>query len=1273
MKKKLSVLLTAVLLPVICAILIGSLCFSAVSSCSAEDFRGLAIYIGKNSTVELKGDKSISGYNLINKDADESAYAVYVDAGGTFKLTGGSIVNNGANAHENDYEGVGAIYSSGGKVFITSGTISGNSIHHGSASAICSTNGGSLSISGGTIEKNYGSGTNSAIYVSGGTFSLSGGTISDGIVNLENSVNASITSGTISSGLLLNNGVTIVMQNGSIYEGARTSSSEFVMNGGLINNVNGTGLYVSGGVFTLNAGTISNNGTSNIVSIDSGAEVSMLGGTASGNFYVYKGNVILSNAFMSASANANNAYNLCDEGILTFTDVSTLPAMDIQITTKLREILRFPNATSKPDISQANITGYDTSKYYVDVCQSDGVWVARLRAYVTLTVSNLSNTSNEGTVMGTSSGVYTKKCKVGEVINFSHTANGKYAYAKLVHGTEWSSTTYDESTSYTIKTTLSNAENFRYCYTVSLTLYSVSNGVVSTSVGGLCTVYSGQTPTSSAGNSWAYYGPTQTTPCTAVPNEGFTFEGVYDNSSCTGTPVAITQSFTWTMGSVGNKILYAKFVSLIAELPTTWKTELASFSGAPAVTSITEIKTATTPPSGYTRLGKLSTEIPVYKSGNIIVFIAGTVKLPANSASLFASMTALTTFDGTSMNTANVTNMSSLFKSCSALSTIKFGSGWTNPKVTTVDNLFRDCSKLSTLTNFTYFKTPVATNFSHMFNGCKYLTSINLSGLSWANATNLSYVFANCSGLSSLGLTSLTTTNVTDMSYAFYYCTGLMALNLSSFNTAKVTTMKYMFGGMSKLASLTLGSNFSTASCTDMGYMFYSCRAMKSFSLSSFNTSSVTNMEHMFDTCDSVTSLDVSAFNTSKVTNMFNMFFCMLDLTSITFGSNWTTSSCKNFGGMFAGCYSLESLDISKFSIPSGANTVSMLGFGTTCNILKLKTPSSISSSIQVEAKAGLYLDNGSNDLYSGTTYTTVVTENTNLSAGSTYVRRAFFPTDWATQLSNKYGLSLSSIKSIYFTHGTDSNFTYRGNWLPNIDVWTTSGGSVNFVVSGDCYAPKDCTELFASSYLQSIDFYYSENFNTSYTTNMYKMFYGTTGFATSGCALDVSTFNTSRVTNMSYMFFSFGGSAINCSGFTTTNVTNVSYMFYGCSHITTLRLNTFSLSKIQSTSASYYMLKGCSSLENLLAPYCVISIDLPFSMFYYNSTTKKYISSSYIATYAQGREYRSTNPDVSETFIPTYTVEYASLNESDGGLHAVIDDNKKRYFIKLKQQAENE
>ena len=293
-----------------------------------------------------------------------------------------------------------------------------------------------------------------------------------------------------------------------------------------------------------------------------------------------------------------------------------------------------------------------------------------------------------------------------------------------------------------------------------------------------------------------------------------------------------------------------------------------------------------------------------------------------------------------------------------------------------------------------------------------------------------------------------------------------------------------------------------------------------------------------------------------------------------------------------------------------------------------------------------------------------------------TYLRRAFSPSDWLDQLTTKYGsigITKSWIESIYFTQTSDSNFTYRGNWLPNIDVWTTPGGSVNFVVTGECFAPEDCSGLFSSSYLQSIDFYYTENFNTTYTTNMYQMFYNTTGFATSGNSLDVSTFITKNVTSMEEMFREFKGSGINVNGFNTEKVTTVVGMFYNCSNVKELRLASFSLTGIKSSTKVIVMLSNCSSIESIISPYCSYAIDLPFSMYYYNSKTKKYARATSIPAATRGREYLLNNPSMSAIFIPTYTVKIASLNESDGRLHAMIDDNKKRYFIKLKQHAENE
>ena len=82
------------------------------------------------------------------------------------------------------------------------------------------------------------------------------------------------------------------------------------------------------------------------------------------------------------------------------------------------------------------------------------------------------------------------------------------------------------------------------------------------------------------------------------------------------------------------------------------------------------------------------------------------------------------------------------------------------------------------------------------------------------------------------------------------------------------------------------------------------------------NTSSVTNMAGMFSGCSSLTSLDVSNWVTGSVTNMGGMFSGCSSLASLDV-SNWATSSVTGMGGMFFGCSSLTSLDVSKWDTSS--------------------------------------------------------------------------------------------------------------------------------------------------------------------------------------------------------------------------------------------------------------------------------------------------------------------------------------------------------------------
>jgi len=68
--------------------------------------------------------------------------------------------------------------------------------------------------------------------------------------------------------------------------------------------------------------------------------------------------------------------------------------------------------------------------------------------------------------------------------------------------------------------------------------------------------------------------------------------------------------------------------------------------------------------------------------------------------------------------------------------------------------------------------------------------------------------------------------------------------------------------------------------------------------LTNLNTSEVTTMRGMFAGCFSLTSLDLSNFNTENVQNMSSMFYGCSSLTSLDL-SNFDTSNVTNMNSMF--------------------------------------------------------------------------------------------------------------------------------------------------------------------------------------------------------------------------------------------------------------------------------------------------------------------------------------------------------------------------------------
>ena len=166
-------------------------------------------------------------------------------------------------------------------------------------------------------------------------------------------------------------------------------------------------------------------------------------------------------------------------------------------------------------------------------------------------------------------------------------------------------------------------------------------------------------------------------------------------------------------------------------------------------------------------------------------------------------------------------------------------------------------------------------------------------------------------------------------------------------------------------------------------------------------------------------------------------------------------------------------------------------------------------------------------------------------------------------------------------------------------------------------FAPQDCS-LFFAGFNNLVNINYNNNFNTSKVTNMSYMFLpampgdwssevvltsnssnikpillsendnsnvelmatGGLRFSSKLEKLDLSNFNTSKVTNMSSMFKNWSSlTSLDISSFNTSKVTDMSNMYQSCSSLTSLNLSNFNTSNVKDMS---HMFSSCSSLTSL-------------------------------------------------------------------------------------------
>ena len=475
--------------------------------------------------------------------------------------------------------------------------------------------------------------------------------------------------------------------------------------------------------------------------------------------------------------------------------------------------------------------------------------------------------------------------------------------------------------------------------------------------------------------------------------------------------------------------------------------------------------------------------------------------------------------------------------------------------------------------------------------------------------------FTNCENLTEItGMEYLHTDKVTDMSYMFNHCEALQMVDLSKFNTSNVTNMESMFAGCIKMRMLDLTS-FNTENVINMEWMFNlnATQAMYSTSLEviyvgdGWKTDQVTSHENMFFHNDKLEGGNGTKFDDSKVRDKT---FAKID------GGNTDPgylTGIANYGYAVLNGNTLTFKQGSKPAVVDGELfelTQSMMTFEYNGNNRTDVRPAWYNKRADIQY---VVFDDGFQDVivrncnywFDGCTNLTSITNLTKLNTSQVTEMRYMFSDcaklgtidlsgfhtenahDFRGMFQGCTSLKSLNVSSITFNLDKYPNIVndVENNNRIDVDAMFAKSGLESIDLSSWSSTPlsrytalfQDCKNLksvkvrrgIVTADTKYIDYMFSgcsnlgtdsehpldvSSFVTDNVTNMSYLFHGCTGLP----SIDVSNFNTENVTNMSYMFDDCSSlSVLDISNFNTGNVTNMNFMFADCHNLTTIKVGS--------------------------------------------------------------------------------------------------------------------
>ena len=304
------------------------------------------------------------------------------------------------------------------------------------------------------------------------------------------------------------------------------------------------------------------------------------------------------------------------------------------------------------------------------------------------------------------------------------------------------------------------------------------------------------------------------------------------------------------------------------------------------------------------------------------------------------------------------------------------------------------------------------------------------------------------------------------------------------------------------------------------------------------NTNEVTDMSQMFKACYSLPNIDLTHFNTDKVTEMDQMFYACWSLTTLDL-SEFNTSSVATMYQMFMSCNSLQTVYVNCNFTTENCNDNDNQMFA---QCAKLAGATECDGTSDIGTNRANYVDGYLTDI----AYARWSDDGKTLTFYSNHDRQ-----------SGDFGVLHSGYPS----------------WLEDENERYATATHVVFDESFSNARPTSCGYWFIS--FQSLEGIEGiEHLNTSETTSMEGMFYG--------CVvknnMDLSAHNTSKVKNMSNMFYNAQIPSVSLSGLDCSEVTDMEAMFMNAS-ISQIDLTGLRTSKLTSMGS---MFEGCQIKDNL-------------------------------------------------------------------------------------------